>query len=237
MKRWFIGLIFVICTTILSGCLYPQEKRQQLDQLPTHIAQVQSAVDEYKKRNHMVPYRYKEDEIMLTTKYLVDFEALKGYGTGIPPTAFEKGGNYLYLYTDVEKKPTVRVMDLRIHEQIRIVQPLVQEYLKEKKQLPVKEKVDVQYATIDFNKLRINPVTIPSPYHAQTSLELLVDQKGRVFVDYRPEVMQMIQEAKNKPSENQDLRTWVSLQSFFVPAYSPPMKYKNNEPVLEVVAP
>ncbi|RAL22642.1 DUF3939 domain-containing protein [Thermoflavimicrobium daqui] len=234
MKRWLIGFS-IFCTIFLSGCLFPQEERQQLDQLPNHIAQVQSAVDVYKQQKKVLPYRYKDEEIMLTTKYLVDFDILKGYLAEVPKTSFEKGGNYFYILTDVEKKPIVRVMDLRINEEIRMVQPLIHEYQKQKKQLPIKNKIDANYATIDFDKLRIRSVVIQSPYSSQIKLEPVIDQKGRVFIDYRPEAMRLIQKAKEKPDANQDLRIWLAKQSYFVPAYSPPMKFKNNEPIFEVM--
>jgi hypothetical protein len=229
--RWW--LIFFIVLLILAGCGYPQEKRQQLDQLPEHVLRVQTAVDLYKKQKNELPYRYRDDEIMLTSKYIVDFDKLQGHLSSTPPTAYEQGGTYLYVLIDVEKDPTVRLLDLRINEAVQAVQQQVQFYYRENKKWPTKEKVGPYYWKIDFEKLRSDPVTIQSPYSSQAKLELLLDQQGRVFLDYRNEAMRMIQQAKEKPASQGDLRIWLAKQSHFVPAYSPPMTYEKNEPILQ----
>ncbi len=233
MKKARWGLIFFIVILLVAGCGYPQEKRQQLDQLPEHVLRVQTAVDLYKKQKNELPYRYRDDEIMLTSKYIVDFDALQGHLSSTPPTAYEQGGNYLYVLVDVEKDPTVKLLDLRTNETVRSVQQQVQFYYQEYKKWPTKEKVTSDYWKIDYQKLRSDPVTLQSPYGSQAKLELLLDQQGRVFIDYRSEAMRLIQQAQEKPTSEEDLRLWLAKQSHFVPAFSPPMSYEKNEPVLK----
>ncbi|WP_131925707.1 hypothetical protein [Hazenella coriacea] len=219
---------------LLTGCLYPEERRQQLDQLPDHIQRVEAAVKVYKENNEgWLPYLYREDEVKFTTKYLVDFRRLQGYVGEIPPTAFEKGGYFIYVLTDVEKGPKVRLFDLRVNDQIGRVQPVVLTYLQKNKILPIKEKIDEDLYTIDFEKIKMDPVTIPSPY-SPTDLPLLIDKKGKVYIDYRTEVMKKVQKSKEVISPEMDLRFWLSEDSFYVPAFSPPMKLKDQEPVFEL---
>jgi hypothetical protein len=225
-------LTFFLAMLVLSGCMYPQNELQQIDQLPLHIAQVQSAVEAYQHQFKFLPYKYEEDEYKFTTKYLVNFQELAKAGGQIPPTAFEKGGTFIYVLTDVETKPQVKVFDLRVNDKVSEIQPYVLTYLKEHGKLPAKEKVADGYYSIDYEKLGIDPVTIPSPYHSDLQLPLIIDEKGRVYVDYRMDAMRMIQESKQKPSGKEDLRYWMSRHSYFVPAFSPPMVYRNQEPVL-----
>ena len=48
----------------------------------------------------------------------------------------------------------------------------------------------------------------------------MMDGEGKVMIDYRTEAMKMIQKAKEKPSENEELRIWMVKHSLFVPAFS-----------------
>ncbi|SEN27681.1 hypothetical protein [Lihuaxuella thermophila] len=236
MKHSVKGICLFLLMGLLAGCLYPQERRQQLDQLPQHIMRVQSAVEAYHKENKVLPYKYTEDEYKLTTKYLVNFQDLQSYLGNMPPSSFEQGGNFLYVLINVEKKPTVRLFDLRVNDEIGKVQQAVDRYRQEHGKVPGNGEVGAGFYSIDFHQLGMDAVTIPSPYSAETDLPLLVDGKGKVYVDYRMEAMKMIQQAKKKPEAGQDLRIWLAEGSFYVPAFSPPMKYEQGEPVFVSVA-
>jgi len=232
MKRLMqILLLFLL----LSGCLYPQEKRLQLDQLPLHVERVQSAVDLYYKKRKVLPYRYKADEIKFTSKAVVDFQALKGYLDQIPPSAYENGGFFVYVLTNVEEKPLVRLFDLRVNDQVEKTQMRINHYKREHRQLPIKEKIDSELATIDYGKLGMEEVKIPSPYDGTATLPLIMDPEGKVMIDYRTEAMKMIQKAKQKPTEKEDLRNWMAKQSIYVPAFAKPMKFVKGTPVFTSV--
>ena len=223
----FVALLCLCCV----GCLYPQERRQQLDQLPEHINRVQTGVNTYMQTHRMPPYIYKEDERQFTTHYLVDFRALQTTGTNIPPSAFEQGGNFLYVMINVDKKPIVRLYDLRVQEKVSEVEADIRSYRAANMQLPLGKPMGQGFYSIDFQRLHEEPVRIPSPYDRQSRLELMIDRQGKVYIDYRAEAMKQIQRIANKPAEGADLRLWLGQQSFYVPAYSPPMIWKNGEPV------
>lgn len=232
MKR--IIQVLVLCC-FLSGCLYPQEKKLQLDQLPMHVERVQSAVDLYYEKKKVLPYRFNPDERRFTSKAVVDFQALKGYIDQIPPSAYENGGFFIYVLTNVEEKPLVRLFDLRVNDQVEKTQMRVHHYRQKQKRLPIKEKIDAEHATIDFRELGMEEVKIPSPYDQTATLPLMMDAQGNVMIDYRAEAMKMIQKAKQKPSENEELRIWMAKHSLFVPAFSKPMKWINGTPVFTTV--
>ncbi len=216
---------------LLCGCFYPQEERLQLDQLPAHVERVQSAIDLYVKDKKVLPYRYKADELKFTSKAVVDFQALRGYLDQIPPSAYENGGFFIYVLTNVEERPLVRLFDLRVNDQVEKAQVMVTDFQQKHKRLPIKEKIDAQFSTIDFQQMGMEEIVIPSPYDTAATLSLMMDGKGKVMIDYRTEAMKMIQKAKEKPSEREDLRNWMVKDSLHVPAFSLPMKYKNGEPV------
>lgn len=227
-QKYWIPVIILL--SLMSGCMYPQEERLQLDQLPQHVSRVQSAVELYWKEKKVLPYKYEKDEIKFTSKSTVDFKKLGGYLDQIPPTAFEEGGYFLYVLTNVEEKPIVRLFDLRLNDQVEKVQIMVRDYLQKNKKLPTQEKVDAQFFTIDYQKLSIDEPKVPSPYDPQATLPLVVNDKGKVLIDYRAEAMKMIQKAKKQPSEQEDLRLWMSKQSLYVPAFSIPMKFEKGTP-------
>ena len=77
-------------------------------------------------KKKVLPYRYKADEIKFTSKAVVDFQALKGYIDQIPPSAYENGGFFIYVLTNVEEKPLVRLFDLRVNDQVEKAQMMVQ---------------------------------------------------------------------------------------------------------------
>jgi hypothetical protein len=229
-KKWLPGM-FSLVLLLAAGCMYPEEERMQLDRLPEQVAQVQGAVDAYYRENRVLPYKYTEEDEKLTTKYKVNFEELKGILGNIPPSAFEKGGYFLFVLVDVEKDPKVRLFDLRVNDAVMKVQAEVNGYVKQHHSLPVKEKISGPFYTVDFQKLRMDPVEVPSPYSGE-NLPLVVDGQGKVFLDYRAEVMKKWQNAKEKPDEETDLRLWLSEDAIFVPAFSPQIQMEGNEPRL-----
>ncbi|WP_044640250.1 hypothetical protein [Risungbinella massiliensis] len=226
--KWYRVSIWILALLVLSACGYPAQQRLQTSDLPVHIAQVQSAVEAYQQQNKLLPYLYKDEERKLTTKYLVDLKALSGYGAEIPLTSFEKGGTYIYVLTNVEKKPLVRVYDLRVGDEISKLEGAIRTYQKENKKLPAKAK-EGPYQQIDFEAMNMNSVLIPSPYHVGEGLPVLMDHEGRVFVDYRTDLARYLQEKPDKPLPGEDLRVWLARVGLFVPAYSPLMELDKNQ--------
>ncbi|SFX01052.1 hypothetical protein SAMN04487866_101182 [Thermoactinomyces sp. DSM 45891] len=216
---------------LLSGCTYPNELNQQVDDLPIHIERVQSAVASYQHEKKVLPYKYKEEERIFTSKYLVDFQAISGR-MEIPPTAFERGGSYLYVLTDVEKQAMVRVFDLRLNDKVKTFEERVGRYYQQNHTYPLGTRVSPSLYEIDFKKLGGEVSKIRSPYHSNIELSYLISDKGVLYLDYRMDYMRFIQSAKEKPAVGTDLRQWINPLSLQVPAYSPVIKWDGKEPTL-----
>jgi hypothetical protein len=237
MKRWIGRIGVLLGFLITAGCMYPQDLRQDIAHLPQHVAAVQAAVDAYRKNegNRLPIKESAPQEPFLYGKYIIDFSKLQGYITQIPPSAFEQGGDFLYVLTVVDKKLTVRLYDLRVTEKLRDLQPAIQVYHEKYGKWPFASSVGNGFHTINYRELQTDPVTIPSPYHPQLQLPLLMDDQGRLYVDYRMDVMQYLQQSSHRPPEGTDMAGWLEEQSLFLPAHTPPMRLKKGEPVLERV--
>jgi hypothetical protein len=237
MKRWIGWIAVMVGFLMVAGCMYPQDLHQDIAHLPQHVAMVQAAVDAYRKNEgNRLPIKEEAPQApFLYGKYLIDFSKLQGYINQIPPSAFEQGGDFLYVLTVVDKKLVVRLYDLRVTEKLRDLQPAIQVYHEKRGKWPTASPVGSGLYTVDFRALHMDPVTIPSPYHPQLQLPLLIDAEGRLYVDYRMDVMQYLQQAPKRPSEGTDLEVWLEKQSLFIPAHTPPMRLGKGEPVLGLV--
>ncbi len=230
-KQSFLLALAGAIVLLSTGCMYPAEQRMQLDRLSQQVAQVQVAVDAYFRQNKILPYVYTEMKQKLTTKYKVNFKELNGFLGELPPSSFNKGGYFVFVLVDVEKDPTVRLFDLRINDAVSKIESGINQYVKHYRALPKKTQINQYFYTIDYKKLKLEPIEIPSPY-SQEKLPLIIDLNGKVYIDYRTEVMKKWQQATQKPSEQTDLRLWLSKDSLYVPAFSPVIKMKGNEPQL-----
>lgn len=229
-----VSVFIIIMLFLCTGCLYPEERRLQLDQLDQHVSQVQSAVERYYQDQHLLPYRYTDEDEKLTTHYKVDFRELKDYVGQIPPSAFEQGGYFIYLLVDVEEEPKVKLFDLRVNEAVEKVRPYVLGYYQRHKKWPLGQEVQPNFYQIDYQALKIDPVTFPSPYSVESEIPLLMDQEGRIWADYRVDVMKKWQAANEKPDPETDLRDWLREDSHFVAAFSPTIQMKDETPVLMI---
>ncbi|WP_028775765.1 hypothetical protein [Shimazuella kribbensis] len=231
MKGFFRLTLIVFGFFILTACMYPNEKRQQLSEVPTHVARVQAQSEQYLQQNKTLPYKYTADDRKFTSRYLVDFKLLPE----IPMTAYEKGGNFLYVYVGAEgKQPLVRLFDLRVNNEVEKVQLAVNHYKSKHKSLPTKEKTQTQdgYFDVDLEKLQLSDIHIPSPYFSDARLPILMDKDGRIYLDYRGDVTRLIQTAKQKPNGQEDLRPFLAKNSIFVSAFSPPMELGKQGEIL-----
>src|SRR5690606_20305838 len=219
---------------LTGGCMYPDDKRQQLDRLPEHVAMVQSAADQFWEQNKRFPI--KEAPVQAGTspygRYVIDFSKLEGYIGQIPPSSFEKGGHFLYVLVALEDRMQVKLVDLRVTDRLRDLQVAVDGYREKRKRLPAAESVGEGFDSIDFQGMGLEEETIPSPYTVGLSLPLVMDRQGKLYVDYRPEILRMMQEGKRKKDQAEDLRKWLLRDSLFVPARSPEIRLEDGEPVL-----
>ncbi|WP_026573285.1 hypothetical protein [Bacillus sp. UNC438CL73TsuS30] len=232
MKRLMLGCVFVFTAIFLSGCMYPNEKLAK-NQIPykDQIQAVQSAVDSFQKENGgILPIKTREANTPIYLKYPIDFKKISPKYMAEPPgNAFENGGIFQYVLVDVEKKPTVKLLDLRMAETLRDINLRI----KTKGYPPYKESIANNVYTLDYKKLGLeSPPSVVSPYSNQ-NLPLVITGNAEVYVDYRADLYQALKKTKKNFKPGEDIRSILVNNSMFVPAYSLPytVDSKTKEPV------
>lgn len=219
----------------LSGCMYPKEELSK-NQIPNDVQleTVQKAVDQYRKEtNGLLPIKTKPEETPIYEKYIIDFAPLKERGLiqQTPGNSFEGGGFYQYVIINPEDRPQVKLIDLRIAEEIRNVRIRLESYRSVHTYPPFGKPVTNRVYRIDYKKLDLKAYPeIESPYSGK-KLPIVMDPKGNLFVDYRPDLLDMIKERSEALPENKDIRYLLAEHSPFVPAFSLPTASVNGEPV------
>ncbi len=224
-----------MCMTVLSGCLYPDnELAKNQASYEEQIERVQSAVDQYREvTNGLVPVKTKENETPIFRKYLIDFVLLKerGFLSEIPGNAFENGGIYQYALITPEDNPRVKLIDLQLAEAIRSVNLRVNTYRNEHLYPPFGEKVAKDVYTIDYEKIGLDSMpTIESPY-SQEMLPIIMDEDGKLYIDYRIDLNQALQMYQHEYKEGDDIRYLLAENTPFLPAYSLPYTIQDGEPI------
>lgn len=209
---------------LLSGCLYPEERKvQHMAPKNDQLASVQQAVNEFKKENGgLLPIKTSRADTPLYQKYVIDFDRLSPrYLTEPPGTSFENGGEYLYVLTDVENEATVKLIDLKISEEIRELQLLLQMYKDRRKYPPFHEQLAVDIFTLNYEKLGLNkPPEVTSPVTGN-SLPLLIDGRGEIVVDYRSDLSILLKQSGETFPKGEPIQDIYWKETSFVPAFSP----------------
>jgi hypothetical protein len=237
MNKWKLSILFIMILSFLTGCLYPEEKLQQ-NQVPytDQLNAVQTAVNEYKAANSgLLPIKTKDTKTPIYQKYPIDFTRLSPRFMQEPPgNAYESGGIYQYVLVDVETNPTVKLIDLRIAEQIRDLKLKIQMYRDQHGYPPYKTVVADGVYTLDYKKLRYKEEPfVVSPYSGK-NLPFVIDNNGEVYVDYRIDLYELLQKTEAAVKPGEDIRTLLVKDSPFVPAYSLPYTVKDKEPIFLV---
>ncbi|MBS4199513.1 hypothetical protein KHA93_07590 [Bacillus sp. FJAT-49732] len=231
MKLYLNIAILLLTSFLLSGCLYPQEKRVE-NQIPyeDQIKSVQTAVDQYRELNDgLIPIKTRENDTPIYIKYPIEFSKLAPRFLAAPPgNAYESGGVFQYVLIDVETNPTVKVFDLRIAEKIREVKLRI----KTQGYPPFKEAISNNIYSLDYKRLgyKSEPYII-SPF-TKNNLPLVINIDGEVFVDYISDLYLTLKETGKTYKQGEDITSVLTEHSLFVPAYS--LSYtvdKNNEPI------
>ncbi|KSU89514.1 MULTISPECIES: hypothetical protein [Priestia] len=237
MRKILLFIIFCSITFLLSACLYPEANLSQ-NQVPykDQLAAVQQAVDDFQKDSGgLLPIKTRDNNTPIYQKYPIEFNKLSPRYMQEPPgTAFESGGVFSYMLVDVEENPTVKLIDLRMAEQIKEVNIYLNLYRqKHSGYAPFKEVIADGVFSIDYKKLNMKePPTVVSPYSGQL-LPLVLNGKGELFVDYSSDLYEVLQKHKHTYKEGEDIRNLLVEHSSFVPAYSLPytIDEKTNEPI------
>ncbi|MEH7075610.1 hypothetical protein [Neobacillus drentensis] len=232
MKWNLLGCFLALTVLLLSGCMYPDEELAK-NQIPykDQISAVQTAVDAFRKDNGgILPIKTKEAETPIYQKYPIEFKKISPKYISEPPgNAYENGGIFQYVLVDVETKPAVKLFDLRITEAIRDIKLRI----RTKGYPPYKEQIAKNVFTLDFKQLGYEKAPyVVSPFSNQ-NLTFVITGSAEVFVDYRPDLYQLMNKISKKGKPGEDIRPFLVEDSMFVPAYSLPYTWdaKKKEPI------
>ncbi|MGG7617929.1 hypothetical protein [Bacillus coreaensis] len=228
-------LLLSIVIMVLTGCMYPQDELVQ-NQIPyeDQVQAVQSAVKQFQEDNGgILPIKTKEMDTPIYEKYPIDFNRISPKYLAEPPgNAYESGGVFQYVLVDVEENPTVKIFDLRMAEKIKGINLLI----SLQKYPPYKEEITKGVYTMDFEKIGYDEEPfVVSPYTNQ-NLSFVITGSGEVFIDYRSDLYQAMQNGSCKKAAGDDIRDCLLQDSLFVPAFSLPytMDEKTKEPIFLV---
>ncbi|KIL44210.1 hypothetical protein [Jeotgalibacillus soli] len=227
MKKIMLLFILLCSAAVLAGCMYPAQQRAE-NEIPyeDQIAAVQGAVDQYQEDSGgLLPIKTVEEDTPIYQKYMIDFSMLKPrYLAELPGNAYENGGVFQYVLTDVEEDPTVRIFDLRIPEEIRTLNIRIQA----NRGIPFKAAIGDNVYSIDYEQLgyKEDPMAM-SPY-TNRELPFVTNGDGTIFVDYITDLYHATQDIDATFEEGQDIRSVLLEESMFVPAYSMPYFVDEN---------
>lgn len=230
MKKLLQGAQLFLLLFFLGGCLAPDRQSEDPTILKEHLATVQRAVDQYQQQFGTLPVQGGQGDSK--KEKMIHFVALKEFLGEVPSSAFEQGGYFHYVLIGSDLDPVVKILDLRVSKVIGEVQQQVDAYQQKYKAWPLGESLGEKVYAIDFSRLGSEPVTIPSPYTLGMSLPLIITDTGKVYVDYRSDVMRKMQE-EGVPEEGEDLFRWLVGESPFAPAHGYPLQVKEGEPVFK----
>lgn len=228
-------LVIVFSLSLLTGCLYPQDKLAQ-NEIPyeDQIASVQQAVEQFQEASGgLLPIKTRDMETPIYQKYPIDFTRLSPKYIAEPPgNAYEIGGVYLYVLVNAETNPTVKLLDVRISEEIRELNMRVQIYRSSNNYAPFKEQLQTNVFTLDYSKLGLKEEPfVVSPFTGK-NLPLLITSNNEIVVDYRIDLYEYLTKYEHTYQKGDDIRDILVDNSMFVPTNSLPYTINEaNEPI------
>lgn len=215
--------LLIAVITLLGGCLYPEaEKMKNQESYQIQMDLVQRAIDQFQKdEGGILPIQTKDANTPIYQKYVVNMKKISPRYMAEPPdSAYEAGGYFQYVLVNVETNPTVKLLDIRLAQAIQDLSLRLNAYRQQKGYPPFKERLANHAFTLDYEKLGLKEApTVTSPY-SQKELYLILDEKGEIFVDYTPDLYDLLQKYKGDIKSGEDLRKILVDTSDFVPAYS-----------------
>lgn len=238
MKK--LGLQLILWTgllLILSGCLYPESRKNE-NRIPytDQIQSVQTAVEQYQESKSVLPIKTRGQDTPIYQKYPIQFKKLvPAYLQQAPGNSFESGGVFQYVLVNVEDDPMVRLLDLVLVEEVKDLQLRINDYRRNHKYPPFKDILAKDRYSIDYEKLGMETEpTIKSPF-TNDELPFFLDEKGNVHIDYRTDLNKAIE---NNPDHTykagEDIRNLLAFNSFYVPVASVPYTIENGKAVFLV---
>lgn len=227
--------VLLITSLILSGCLYPKAELSK-NQAPNEaqLEMIQSAVEQYKeKTGGLVPIKTKASDVPIYEKYIVDFEQLQQEQiiSEIPGTAFENGGYFQYMLISPEEDPQVKLIDLRVTEQLRSIKVKIDMYRSTNTYPPFGDRIEGNVYKIDYKKIGLKEApTVVSPY-SQDNLPVVMNENGEAFIDYRIDLFAALNEFDHHFEEGDKIISILADNYSFVPAYSIDYTILDGDPV------
>lgn len=227
----------MVVSSVLTGCLYPQDRMKQ-NQVPylDQLEAVQSSVNQYREASGgLLPIKDRDMDTPIYQKYPIDFNKLSPRYIQEPPgTAYESGGVYLYVLVDVEEDPKVKLIDLRVAEQIRDINLRIDMYKRSNNgYAPIKEVINDQAFKIDWEKLGYSGEPFAESPISGKNLPFILNSAGQAQLDYSIDLYDFLQKYEHDYEPGEDIRNIIVDNSVFVPAYSLPYTLdENNEPVI-----
>lgn len=238
MKFTYIKVgILLFAILFLSGCLHPQNELSQ-NKIPyeDQIDMVQKAVEQYADvTDGLLPIKTSDSDTPVFEKHLIDFQALKDKQilSTFPGNAFENGGIYQYAIFTPDEDPRVKLIDLRTAEMLRKVNIKLDDYRSKHIYPPYGKEVGEGIFYIDYEKIGFdNEQYIVSPF-SKENLPILMDIDGKLYIDYRIDLQQALEEHEGQYADGEDIRYLLVENSPFVPAYSLPYSVSDGEPVFK----
>jgi|SRR5690625_3436085 len=231
--RLSLILLFVI---LLSGCLGPQSfSSQHQPANEEQLLQIQSAVDKFQETtNGLLPIKTKDNDTPVFEKYLLDFDRLKEENiiADLPSNAYEKGGIYQYIIINPEDNPEVKVIDLRMTDELQNVFTKIDIYRSKHIYPPYGNKIEDKVFEIDYEKIGYKEApSVISPYSGE-NLPILMDIEGQIFVDYRIDLYRELEAQDHDYEFTDDLRYLLTDHYPFAPAFSMPYTLDGDEPII-----
>ncbi|MGG4441177.1 hypothetical protein [Brevibacillus fortis] len=232
-KSFKLVISLTILSSLLSGCLYPDERRAE-NQIPStfFVEATQKAIEQFQKDTAVLPIVTKSIDTPIFEKYEIDFrKMIPKYMPDVPGNAFEKGGVYKYVLIDVDTKPTVKLIHLAAVSTVADVQSEVDRYKGHFEKLPVLADLGNGYYSIDHERLGLKAWQVPSTMGTYL-LPLVMNAQGQVGIDYATDIAQLLRDTKVTVPDKTDPRYVLARNSMFVPAKSFPYEMVNGEPKL-----
>ncbi|MCF6408238.1 hypothetical protein [Pseudalkalibacillus salsuginis] len=222
-----------ILITLLTGCLYPEERLGQ-NRVPyeDQLENVQNAVIEYRKATGVLPIENRDQNTPIYVKYPINFGKLVPRYLSEPPgNSYENGGVYQYVLWDVEKDPKVKLVDLETVEQVKDFKTKLRLYIQKHKYPPYDKVLANERYTLKHEELGYEKQpNVKSPFTGN-HLPLIVDNKNNVYIDYSMDLYQALEEKEHNYKNGDDIRDILVEDSPFVPAFSVPYTVEDGEPV------
>ena len=126
--------------SLLTGCLYPKENMKQ-NAVPyeDQLQVVQKAVVTFKEQNDgILPIKTRDMSTPIYQKYPIDFQQIAPRYIQEAPGMRMKVEEYINTLIDVETNPTVKLIDVRMAEQIQELSLKLRMYRDEHQYPPLK---------------------------------------------------------------------------------------------------